>query len=708
MRDPRLDRHPAYLAAERRARDARIRAEGIAESATLVSELVQWCREVLFPTSLMSTGSDEYALSDLLTLLPTELPTRAFSAVSDVEERRAIENGMLAVLEGRSDDQRDVAAWLFGDAIAKALDNRTKSEHESIEQLLRKMWELVKSDDLVRRGFTDSLRAGLKDFPSVVPTILSTLKARIDEISNNPGMGVFARERDEFKATLAAWREYPSLDRVWADKDRWFPVHYDFLEIVPHILPVARNEILKHLDRFDFPHPIFQVLASHLILHDRDEIAELLRAAPLCSEDGHSWNGSLSAVLVLKTVEDHCDALWREVRSQETSEDAGAKSMKIVQAVLLPWLEELATILMARRDSVFLAPQWLLLKVTDERLDRARYGFDGSRSPHQLPQDSLIEWIASALVKRGLAASRIASRVVFPTAQEPSRSTRRQSAPKNRHTQQPRLGALYMMCLVNHMIGDAGGDEGEEILQMLDTLLVSRDPAFEVESSFRDGLPASCFGYLLSIVENPALRWRQSWDSLAEQRRRAEHWSQTDDGDSLAPTLFLLSVGVLSICWLLSEHSSSPMKARRLWRELFDRARECWLTISLSHLVEPIENHIQRLFVWHPSVFGGGGMQTNEADVDTAGAIDEYTAFLAQDLDFLGGDDRMLTICCLNAYRNGAGEYVMARLLAHDGGRISAMLSQFEEWQAVEREVRKSTHILKALSEMRGKIAKLN
>ena len=324
-----------------------------------------------------------------------------------------------------------------------------------------------------------------------------------------------------------------------------------------------------------------------------------------------------------------------------------------------------------------------------------------------MPLDSLIEWIARSLVKEGLTGTRIASLVDLPIAEHPS-STHTQSASQDHHTQQPRLGALWMICLVDHMIGNAGANDGERNLATVDALLVSRDPALELESSFSEGLPASCFGYLYSIVNDPTIRWRHSWNLLAEQRRRAEHWSQTDDGSALAPTLFLLSVGTSCIAWLLSDQSNSVNEARRLWRELFDRARECWLTISLHHLVEPVEKHIQRLFCWHPNVFAGSGMQTNVSDLEASGAINEYVRLLAQDLDFFGGDDRMLTICCLNAHRNGAEGTVMARVLKHDGGHISAILNQFERWQEVERKGRKSPHVSKALSEMRASIAKLS
>ena len=351
MRDPVLDRHPAFLAAQGRTRDARIRVEGMAEASMVVSELVRWCRDVLFQIPLMSTDADGGALSDLLTLPPEELPLRALQCISDVAEREAVENGLMAVLEGRSDDQRDAAAWLFGEATAKALDHQPASEDKQTEQFLRRIWDLVRSDSVVLQAFTDSLRVRLKEYPSVRTKMLSALPVRIDEINNNPAIGVFAREREGFNESIVTWRKNPSPDLLWAEQSRWIHVHYDVLEIVPHILPAARNEILKYLDGFNFPHPIAQVLSSALILHDRDEIAELLRASPMCSDDGRTWNGRLMALLVLRTAEDHCDALWREVRSRETSEDADARALEIAEATLLPWLEKLATILMARRDA---------------------------------------------------------------------------------------------------------------------------------------------------------------------------------------------------------------------------------------------------------------------------------------------------------------------------------------------------------------------
>ena len=98
-----------------------------------------------------------------------------------------------------------------------------------------------------------------------------------------------------------------------------FPAHYDMLDIVPGILPTDRAAILDQLDRFDFPHPIRQILQHNTILHDRDEIKAMLKDAPLCSEDGQSWNGKLLALLVLRTAEDHCRALWEAIRQAENT-----------------------------------------------------------------------------------------------------------------------------------------------------------------------------------------------------------------------------------------------------------------------------------------------------------------------------------------------------------------------------------------------------
>lgn len=262
-----------------------------------------------------------------------------------------------------------------------------------------------------------------------------------------------------------------------------------------------------------------------------------------------------------------------------------------------------------------------------------------------------------------------------------------------------------MMALLDYMINESAED-GQGLLGCLDALLASRNPAFEVESLLSSGtseLPANCCGYLLAHVEEPAERWRQSWDRLIEQRRRAQHWNQTDDADALAPSLFLLSIGISGIDWLLSAPHGRPDKAKVLWRELFDGVRECWLTISLTHLVERIETHLLRLFARHPKVFDDSVSQGDTSEPNVAHDAG-YSERLAQDLDLLGGDDLMLTVCCLNARRNGATPAVMDEVLKRNSGHLDTILQQFERWQELERPVRKRPEIVEALAKLREEI----
>ena len=263
-----------------------------------------------------------------------------------------------------------------------------------------------------------------------------------------------------------------------------------------------------------------------------------------------------------------------------------------------------------------------------------------------------------------------------------------------------------MMALVDHMIGKASAEDGQKLLDCLDALLASRDPAFEVESLRNSGtsdLPATCCGYLLAHVEEPAKRWRQSWNRLIEQRRRAQHWKQTDDANALAPSLFLLAVGISGIDWLLSTPHDRPYKAKELWRELFDGARECWLTVLLTHLTERIETHIGQLFARHPIVFDDSGSQGNTSECNMTHDA-SYSERLAQDLDLLGGDDLMLTICCLNASYNGATPAVIDEVLKRNSGHFDAILQQFERWQECERPVRRRPKIVDALTKLRADI----
>ena len=535
---------------------------------------------------------------------------------------------------------------------------------------------------------------------------LPDLENQISEINANPGVGTYTGDRDAFNASVEAWRLSPSIDELWQAQED-FLVHYDVLDIIPGILPTDRAAILDRLDRFDFPHPIRQVLGHNTILHDRDEIAAILEAAPRCSEDGQSWNGRLLALLVLKSAEDHCHDLWQTVHQEENFDDDGSGVREKTKKTLEAWFEELGRIVMARPDGNFLGPQWLLMKVADERLDRARRGRAGDRAHEYLWQDDLIEWITLGLYRAGLTAGTIAALVDFPKIPVVGELAPARSASCDDEKDQPRFGALSMMALMDHMIGDASAENGQKLLDYLDALLALRDPAFEVESLLSSGtsdLPVNCCGYLLAHIEEPAERWRQSWDRLIEQRRRVQHWNQTDDADALAPSLFLIAAGMSGIDWLLSPSHNRPDKAKVLWRELFDGARECWLTISLIHLTERIETHIGRLFARHQMVFDDSASQGDASEPNMVHDASIYSECLAQDLDLLGGDDLMLTICCLNASRNGATLAVIDEVLKHNSGHFDTILRQFERWQEFERPVRRRPEIVEALAKLREEI----
>lgn len=538
-------------------------------------------------------------------------------------------------------------------------------------------------------------------------SILSDLEAKISDINANPGIGTYAGDRDAFNAFVEAWRSSPSIDELWQAQGDSFLVHYDVLDIIPSILPTDRAAILDRLDRFDFPHPIRQILRHNTILHNRDEIAATLKAAPRCTADGQSWNGRLLALLVLKSAEEHCRDRWQELHQEKNFDDDNSEVREEMKKTFASWFEELGCIVMARPDGEFLGPQWLLMKVVDERLDRARRDRIGDRVHEYLWQDDLIEWITLGLSKAGLTAGTIATLVDFPEIPAVSGLAPVRSELCDDEKTPPRLGALSMMALMDHMIGKASAEDGQKLLNYLDVLLASRDPAFEVESLLNSGtsdLPVNCCGYVLALVEKPAERWRQSWNQLIEQRRRAQHWNQMDDADALAPSLFLLAVGTSGIDWLLSSSHNRPDKAKELWRELFDGARECWLTISLTHLAKRIETHIARLFARHPMVFYDSVSQGDTSKPNVAHDTG-YSERLAQDLDLLGGDDLMLAICCLNASRNGATPAVIDEVLKRNSGYFDTILRQFEQWQKeLERPVRRRPDIVEALAKLREEI----
>ena len=599
---------------------------------------------------------------------------------------------------------------MFGRALALAFVEELTTANTSSGHLLPGLWNLVGSRELIYQAFGEALPKLLRESPSARHAVLAEFSDRFNDISNNPGSGTFSRERQAFNASVDTWRSNRSLVELWKARDHGSLVRYDVLGLVPFILPEGRPAVLELLDRFDFPHPIRQIFQYNTILHDRDEIADSLEKAPACSDDNRSWNHSLPAFLLLETAEHHCRDLWRAACRADHSDEVDPAAVKKTTTILSLWFETLGRIVMARSDGEFLGSWWLLLKTIDELADRARGTGSGDQRQDHLRQDDLTEWIGLGLSKAGLSAAAVAALVDPPGNSDPGDISPVQPVSDETRQTSVRLGALSVMTVLDHMIGNASPDDVLAQLDRLQALLTVRDPAFEAEAFLRPNsgdLPANSCGFLFARTEEPAAQWRRSWGLLVEQRRRTQHWRETKDGDALAPSLFLLAAGTSAIDWLMSPGQRRRDEARELWPVVFDGVRDCWLTISLQHLVEHIETHIGRLFARHPMVFGKLGGQDDSSETATACSVEDYGELLARDLAFLGGNDLILAICCLNAYRNGATPAIMNKVLNANSARIDTLLRQFERWQEYERPLRRRTDIVEELGGLRNDIERL-
>ncbi len=704
MRDPLFEHDdPSLAATQRAAATARSEARQLVEAEDLVVGLAEWCRRTLFGSGVLDPRPDGHDLSDLLALPGSTSLSLEF--IRNEKRRRSLQIGFAALLENRADHRKNVAAWLLGAGLANAITKEFVVADGSAGRALSGVWELVSSNVLMSVAFGEALPELLRQSPLAFQAILRDLKNRFKDINEDPGLGTYSGEREAFNAFVATLRSEKSLLKNWLARYPWFPVHYDLLNLVPLLLPVDGVQVLELVDSFDFPHPIRQILQHHTFLHDRDEIAAALGAAPISSDDECSWNHRLTALLILEAAERHCHDHWQIARRRDGRAGTPLATMEDTTAVLSSWVEELARVVMARGDGEFLGSQWLLLKAHDERMHRAQSATAGARYQDCLRQDDLIEWIAVGLSGAGLSGKHLAAQIDFP-----DRSSTRKVSPLPHaliDVRQPtvRLGGLSMITVLDHMIDEGSGIDPSKQLARLDTLLGYRDPDFEKEAALSptaSGLPANSSGFLFASTEDPALRWRKSWELLTEQRRRVQHWRETQDGDALAPSLFLLAAGTAGVDWLTNHNCRD--KAGRLWREVFDSGRECWLTISLVHLVERIEAHIGRLFTRHPRVFGEFEGHKGPESVAVA---DDYGEVLARDLGYLGGNDRMLAICCLNAFRNGARATTISKVLKENSGQIDALLRQFERWQEYERPVRRRNDVLKELARLRTEIGRL-
>ena len=299
MRDSLLDRDNAYLAAIRRACEtARMEAQRLADAETVVSDLAEWCRDILFDTRMIETEREGHGLSDLLVFPTDRSPLQAFRRISDAT-RQPLEEGFTALLEGRENDRRDALAWLFGQALAKGLVDKLTDGNESTEHLLVRLLRLIGSEEVARCAFEESFQELLHNSQSARSAILSELETWVRDIDDDPGNYTTETERSVFNAFVAEWRSNSSIEKVWNPDPlaEHFRIYCGLLSMVPCILPTDRIAVLNCLNRFDFPNPIRQFLQRPAILHDRDEIAAILKVAPTCSEDGRSWNGSLLVLL---------------------------------------------------------------------------------------------------------------------------------------------------------------------------------------------------------------------------------------------------------------------------------------------------------------------------------------------------------------------------------------------------------------------------
>ena len=705
MRDTRLEQHPANIAFDPRRRNAHIAVERCAEADEILVGLADWCRDTLFRSYVSDTRDCGLGLSALVAPLAATFPEHAFRSVSDAARRQSLETGFRALVEQREHSQRDLLAFVFGRALTQALSHVIDNNTKPIGRLLPTLWHLAWSDHLLGHSFVESLRELLHRSSSARSAVLALLDSRIEEINRDPGVGVSVSDREEFRAVVDEWRSNPAIDRLWQHQFGRF--RDDLLDLTADILPAARLGVLSRWDRLDFPHPIDQVLLRTTIWHDRDEIAAILKDAPPCSQDGRSWNGHLLALLALRAVDHHCDALWRAIHQASDADSADSQVIDMVKDTLLPWCEELARTVMARPDGRFLGAQWLFTKVADERINRPHHELAAQSCHGPLPREDLIEWVAHGLSKAGLTVNTIAATVDFPGVSATGKLTPGRLVARNDDAANPRFGALIAMCLLDQLNPEASDRGQPERLDLLDGVLASRDSAFEIEATLNlepHDLPASSFGYLVANALDPAERWRQSWDLLVEQRRRLQHWSKTMDSEALAPSLFLLAVGTSGLAWLLSPPHERPDEARTLWRQLFEQARECWLTVSLSDMAESTEKHIHRLFCWHPMVFGDSAPPESESELGMTRAANDYSELLGHDLDLLGGDDLMVTICCLNAYRNGAAPAIMHDVLERNSARIGDLVRQFERWQELEGDVQERSGITTELAQLKAEI----
>ena len=680
----RLDNDPVC----RRLESARTEADGIFDVGRTVHDMAIWFQKAVLEHG-NATVPGRHSVAELLAhqAFAVAAPGEVSTGASDPGLDERLVKAVTALLRDEPHEWRDVAAILYGKAIALVLAREFEKRGEVVEPLMTNLWSLGGHNHLAHTELMASLAQELRTHPRACEAYLPWLEKCVTRINGCPSEGAVTSEREAFDHFVCEWRQHPTLSRLWRDTvSDYFSVSFKNLDMMVPILMANPVGTLSILDKFRFPQPLEKILQHRSICYNHGLLEELLNSAPSCirEEDDGEWNGSLLAVLLLKTIDERCRHLWHVQWS-----DGAIDGDDVVNAALSSWIADLAGIVMSRKDGVFLGTQWFLLKMMDERLDRGRQG------PDVLAQVSMIEWIGDGLAKVGLVGSKVAGYLNSRGGMDHDKASELPSSSSG-DDRSPHLSALVIMAMIDCMIGNDQADV-PDILEQLDILLVSRDRGFEEEAHLDAGItgfPACCMGYLLANEGDPAKRWKQSWRLLAEQRRAVQHWRQTKDSQGLAPSLFLISLGIAALDWLCSEMDTRRADPGALWRVVFDAARECWLTIRVTHLSERVENDIRRLFARHSLVFDSSNAKESPEQ------ISPYSEVLANDLNALGGDDVLVAACCELLYRNRIAPSVLHHALQHNGGRGYALLHQFEQWQEVERDARKNTELAAAVVEM--------
>ena len=657
-------------AQEGRIREAARRAESITGFDLATANLASQC--LAFVRECELTDSESTIPSAFLAYLGTTsevLPDVA------VHLRDGLRNGLDACLGCDDHELRDVSALLLGRATSAALVEGLKAADPLADTLVPRLFQLCGVDSLAYDMLAAALSSALgKDEPAR-RAMLEYLRECVDDINENPGKFVHASDLEPFDRYVREWRANPSIADLWRrSAGEQFLPSFDRLDFVDAALRAAPAEALRVLDPLRFPQPLDWIVDHDSIRHDRDRMIDLIREAPNSTDRDGKWNGSVSALLLLREADNHCRDLWRTVHL----DDMEAKAQELLHS----WLTQLAAVVVGRDDGVFLAAHWLLMKSMDERFERRSWREDAI-----LPQLEMVGWIGGGLVQAGLRARDIAS-ALRPSVEDSAEGGSRRGCDET-----VRLDTLALTALLDRLHEDTVPDS-RALLSRLDVLFANRDLGFEAEVSFDVGVTGfvdSSIGHVLAI-EDCTDRWKQSWDLLAEQRRIVQHWRHTKDSNALAPSLFLVRAGLAALDWLCSESFDRREIAETLWRAMFDAVRECWLTISVTHLAQSVERDIGRLFCRHPTVFGA-----STAAPDSI----RYSQRLADDLGTLGGDDALMARCCELVSRNLPDQAHLHQALRCNSCQGEAVLRQFVRWQRqFERHVKRQPDLCQAVEKM--------